>query len=150
MTVAALVATFLAYYQKSQPFAQSELIKEFGSGPHIRAAAAPLQPQIVLINGSGGGGGDQHAMVHEYSYSVELPQAVRGKFMTQLHSDAQRMLNKDRPSYSGGARGGSDLMGFNYSYHGGASRGVIIVRRIDLSEDEMHLGIFVYEHEDRR
>jgi hypothetical protein len=149
-TVAALVALFLAYYQASQPFSPSVLNQEFGSGSHIRAAAAPLHPQIVLIHGVGAGGGDQHALTQEYGYSISLPREVRGKFMARLHSDAQKMLNKDRPSFSGSSSGGNDLAGFHYTYHGGPSRGVIVVRRTDLSDDEMHLSILIYEHEDAR
>ena len=149
-TVAALVAVFLAYYRDSQPFSRSMLSQEFGAGPQIRAAAAPLQPQIVLINGGGGGNGDQRTLTREYGYSIKLPRGVRGRFMTQLHSDAQKMLNKDRPRYVGGATGGNDLAHFSYTYHGGASRGVVVVRRMDLSDEEMHLSIFIYEHEDDR
>jgi hypothetical protein len=149
-TVAALVALFLAYYQNSQPFAHSVLSKDFGKGPHIRAAAAPLHTRTVIVNGGGGGGGDPFAMTSEYSYTIELPRAVRGKFMARLDSDAQKMLKTDRPRYSGNTTGGNDLSGFSYTYQGGPSRGVIVVRRIDLSDDEMHLSILIYEHEDRR
>lgn len=149
-TVAALVAMFLAYRHDSQPFSQSLLIRKFGSGVHIRAAAAPLQPQTVILNGGGGGSGDQHAMTQEYVYSIELPRAVRGKLMAQLHNDATRMLTKERPRYSGNMTSGNDLTGFTYSYRGGPSRGVLVVRRTDISDDEMQLSILIYEHEDRR
>lgn len=149
-TVAALVALFLAYYRDSQPLSHSLLIQEFGSEPHIRAATALLDPQSAIIRGGGGSSGDGHAMTQEYGYSIKLPPALRAKFMAQLHSDAQRMLNNDRPSYSGNTTGGNDLTGFTYSYHGGPSRGVIVVRRVDLSDREMHLSILIYEHEDDR
>jgi hypothetical protein len=150
-TVAALVAVFLAWYRDSQPFARSLLSQEFGSGAHIRAAAAPLSSQPVLINGGGGGGGDGHTHTIEYGYSIVLPRDVRGQFMTRLHSDAQQMLSKDQKGCRGSSTGGGDdLSDFSYSYHGGPSRGVIVVRRIDRSDDEMHLGILIYEHEDQR
>ena len=147
--VAALVAVVLAYYRDSQPFSRSQLSQEFGSGRHIREAAARLHSHVVLINGGGGGGGDQRTLTQEYGYSIGLPPAARGQFMAQLHSDAQKMLNKDRPRFTGSRTGGNDLTHFSYSYHGGASRGVVVVRRTDLSDEEMQLTILIYEHEDR-
>ena len=148
-TAAALVAVFLAYYRDSRPFEQSSLPQDFGSGKQIRSAAAPLQSSTVIVNGGGGGSGDPHAWSREYQFTIGLTPAARGQFMTRLHDDARRMLDQDRPHYHGGADGGSDLAGFSYRYQGGGSRGVIVVRRVDVSDEEMHLSVLIYEHPDR-
>jgi hypothetical protein len=148
--VAALVAAFLAWYRDRQPFARSLLSQEFGTVMHIRTAAAPLYSQPVQINGGGGGSGDRHSQTIEYSYSIALPRDVRGQFMSRLNSDAHQMMSKDRSRYRGITTNIADLSDFSYTYHGGPSRGVIVVRRVDRSDDEMHLSILIYEHEDQR
>jgi hypothetical protein len=145
-TVAALVAVFLAYYRDSQPFQQSHLTKTFGTGPHIRKVAAAVHPQTVSVNGGGGGGGTGNARTIEYGYTLDLPVTARGPFMAQLERDAQAMLSKDRPASTGTISGYTN---FTLSYHGGPSRGVLMVRRVDISEEEMDLSILMYEHKDR-
>ena len=145
--VAALVAVFLAYYRDSQPFQSSHLIDNFGTGTHIRRVAASVHPQTAIINGGGGGGGNSEARTLSYGYTIELPKAARGPFMAQLERDAQTMLSKDRPASHGTISGDKD---FTFSYHGGPSRGVLMVRRVDISDEEMDLSILIYEHEDTR
>jgi hypothetical protein len=153
-TAAALVAVFLAYYRESRPFVPSTLLNEFGSAQQIRAAAARQHPApMMIVNGGGGGGGNAHGTTREYQYSIELPQAARGPFMTTLHEDALRMLDQDarplRTGIVGSSEGGNDLRGFSYRYECGGSRGVIVVRRVDVSDEEMHLNVMMYEHPDR-
>jgi hypothetical protein len=156
-TAAALVALFLAYYRDSRPFVPSPLLNEFGSAQQIRAAAARLHPApMMIVNGGGGGSGNADGTTREYQYSIELPRAARGQFMTTLHQDALRMLDEDSrtlrtgtPRYHGSADGGNDLRGFSYRYQGDGLRGVIVVRRVDISDEEMQLTSFIYEHPDR-
>jgi hypothetical protein len=146
-TAAAMVAVFLAYYRDSRPFRESSLLREFG-GKQIHSAVV-LHAKPAILSGGGGGSGNQHASSRELHYLIELPKTARGPFMTSLHQDALRMLDQDCPRYHGGADGGNDLRGFSYRYQGDGLRGVIVVRRVDISDEQMHLNVHIYEHPDR-
>ena len=157
-TIAAIVAMCVVYYQNSTNYSESMLFREFGDADYLRKAAAPLHspfpPHVVKKGLSTGFDMGDGAQARRHEHYLALPRSVRAKFMDQLHADAKRMIGEEHRGTIGGLDYADfatedDLMGFTYEYHGGTSRGFILVRRVDVSDDEMHLITVISEREDR-
>ena len=154
--VGAMVAVFVAYYRQSVPLVKSRLYEEFGTTEYLRAVGAPLHsrpPQLLVTNGTTHTheGSDANCRVSERT--LGLPHQSRPEFIRKLHQDAVGLIKTDHRSLVGELRNGQtkdDLQGFTYRYRGGKTRGVLHVERVDLSDEEMHLSIVIYEHADER
>ena len=91
---------------------------------------------------------DGRAASRFLGYRVALPPASRDQFLAALRGDARDMLQRsaNRVVFDDAVSSDKGRAGFRVVYQGRHSRGELVVRPVDLSNEELDVTIYVYEH----
>ncbi|HUE69389.1 MAG TPA: hypothetical protein VMP01_00760, partial [Pirellulaceae bacterium] len=152
IAASALLALIASHTYGPPNLQPSSLVQEFGLPDRMDAVAQRCNLPAGPRKYTGGTHTVSGKMLSRHvSYRLDLPPDSRNQLLNELRSDAQQMLHRGDYSiiYDNDVHSHEEGAGFFIMYRGPYLCGQLIVRRFDVSDDQMDLIIFAHENLER-